>query len=325
MTSARASGLATLPGPEGSPSVVRPTRQPSLGRPRAFVYVQDVNRVIFFGARLTRQVPDLQLAGPPPSAIAAAGGSMAVGYDSGDLAVVDIRNRAQTARASLAELKQRAFNGDLILDELSVVTPTTLVVAGRFADARYGYRGFLSFRRMTDLSVIREEVLPPALGVIQDLAVTGAAVRLLLGDGRIYDVGTRRVANPGVGSAAQELRYGPGGAQWIGSGGARPGLLTPAGVFVPLAAGAVTDIVPVTKDVAVALTTDPPQVWMVTRSGRVQTRTSVDTFPYDGELVDAQLYILSTQGRFLQVLDARDLRLTQRVRVGDGLQVGRLD
>lgn len=88
---------------------------------------------------------------------------------------------------------------------------------------------------------------------------------------------------------------------------------------MPLAAGRVTDIVPVKAGVAAILVSEPPQVWLMSSAGKVLTSTDVDDYPYAGALVGDRLHVGSVNADSLQVLDATSGALQQRLRLGQGV------
>lgn len=297
-----------------------PVSAGSSARATSYAYVSESNRVVFFDQARRRVAPDLELAAVPQE-LAAGKGTLVLAFGSGDLAVIDIDTRRQVARVSLAPLKERALGGDVILDEVQVAPDGVVWLAGRIADKASGdYRSFVQERKGQDLSLLREQILPLSLGVVQDLAVEPAgSIRLLLSDGGVYDVEAGKALGPGAGEDSQVLRYGPGGERWIGSGDSRPGILTPKGALVPLAAGRVTDVVPVKAGLAAILVSQPPQVWLVSSAGDVLSRTDVDDYPYAGALVGDRLHIGSANGQWLQVLDATSGAVQQRLRLGQGV------
>lgn len=312
----RGSAVATVP------EIVAPATQgpASSIRPASYAYVSDTNRLLFFDKDRRQLAPDVELAAVPQE-IAAAEGRLILAFPTGDLALIDVVTRRQTARASLAALRARALGGDLILDEALFVADEVLLVAGRIADKATGsYRSFVQERSARDLSLLREQVLPHSLGVVQDVAVQQAdAVRLLLSDGSIYDPRAGKIVEGGGDEDSQVLRYGPAGERWIGSGDGRPGLLTPDNEFVPLAAGRVTDVVPLSSQLAAVLVSQPPQVWLVSSSGDVTTKVDVDDYPYAGALVGDKVYVGSTNGDALQVLNLASGAVEQRLVLGVGI------
>lgn len=289
-------------------------------RPASYAYVSESNSIVLFDPAGSRLAPDVELDAVPQE-IGAGNGTLVLGFASGELAAVDVVTRRQVARASLSALRGRALGGDISLDEVLVGDDGVVVLAGRIADKETGgYRSFVQERDGRDLSLLREEVLPPALGVVQDLAAGPAgAVRFLLSDGRVYDRHTGISTDTGAGPDGQVLRYGPTGGRWVGSGDARPGVLTPDDVFVPLAAGRVSDIVPVRPGVAAVLVSQPPQVWLVSSTGDVLSRTDTDDYPYAGALVDGRLHVGSANGTRLQVLNPSSGAVERHIELGQGI------
>ena len=320
----RAQGDAVAEVPEVV--VADPPSRGSSGRPTSYAYVTESNRLVLLDHARRRVAPDLELAAVPQE-IAAGKGTLVLAFASGDLALIDVGTRRQVGRASLTELKDLALGGDVILDEVQVAPNGIVWLAGRIADKATGdYRSFLQERDEQDLSLLRERILPPSLGVVQDLALepTGS-MRLLLSDGRVYDPRTDKTMGVGAGEDSQVLRYGPEGDRWVGSGGARPGILTPQDAFVPIASGRVTGVVPVTAGLAAVLVSQPPQVWLVSSAGKVLTRTDVDDYPYAGALVGDRLHVGSVNGDWLQVLHPTSGAAQQRLKLGQGIvAVGRL-
>lgn len=313
--SIRAQGDAVAKIPEVV--AAEPSGASSSARPTSYAYVSETKRVVLFDQARRRVAPDLELEAEPRE-IAAGKGTLVLAFAPGDVAVFDIGTRRQIGRANLAALKDRALGGDVILDEVQVAPDGTVWLAGRIADKASGdYRSFVQEREGRDLSLLSEQILPLSLGVVQDLTLDSAGlIRLLLSDGRVYDVQTEKTLGPDAGEHAQVLRYGPGGERWIGSGDSRPGILTPNNTFVPVAAGRVPDIVPVKAGLAAVLVTDPPQVWLMSSAGQVLTRTDVDDYPYAGALVGDRLHIGSVNADSLQILDPTSGALQQRLELG---------
>jgi hypothetical protein len=304
------------------PEIVAPVPGSSVSatRPTSWAYVSETNRIVFFDHASRQLAPDVRLSAVPHE-IAVVGQNLILGFATGDLAVVDGETRQQTARISLDSLRARAVGGDVILDEVRALPDGDILVAGRLADPETAaYRSFIQERRLVDLALKREELLSPKLGVIQDVAIDAAgSITLLLSDGGLYDLRTRKLLDAEADTAAQLLRYGHDSERWIGNGGVRPGLLTPSGAFVPLAAGRVTDIIPLTQHTAAALTSQPPQVWVVARTGEVLSKIDVDDYPYAGALVGESLQVGSVNGDALQILNWRTGRVEHRLRLGQGI------
>lgn len=290
-------------------------------QPVAYAYVSESNRILLFDEARQRLAPDVELRGVPQEIAAGRDGTLVLGFASGDVALIDAVTRGQVGRASLAPLRDRALGGDISLDEVLVDGDGIVLLVGRIADKESGeYRSFVQERDGRDLSLLREEVLPPSLGVVQDATADPAgAVRFLLSDGRIHDWRTGAVTDPGAGPDGQVLRYGPAGDRWIGSGNARPGVLTPQDVFVSLAAGRVSDIVPLRQGAAAVLVSQPPQVWLVSSSGEVSSRIDTDDYPYAGALVGGRLLVGSANGDRLQVLNPASGAIEQQLPFGQGM------
>lgn len=305
------------------PAVVAagPTADGRAVPPVSYAYVSESNRILLFDQTSQRLTPDVELDAVPQEIAAGKAGTLVLGFASGDVAVIDAVTRRQVSRASLASLRERALGGDISLDEVLVDAVGTVVLVGRIADEEAGqYRSFVQERDGHDLSLLREEVLPPSLGVVQDVAAGPAgAVRFLLSDGRVYDRRTDASTDPGAGPDGQVLRYGPAGERWIGSGDAKPGVLTPQDVFVPIAAGRVSDIVPLRQGAAAVLVSQPPQVWLVASSGEVLSRTDTDDYPYAGALVGERLHIGSANGDRLQLLNPTSGAIQQQLPLGQGI------
>jgi hypothetical protein len=295
----------------------------SWAQARAFAYVSESNSVVLFGGQGQQLDVPLRLKAPPTE-LAADAHLLVVGFPTGDLATIDLRTGRQIARASSAELRGAAVGGDLILDELLVVRPGVLLSAGRVADAATGtYRSFVEYRATSTLRSASRTVLAADLGVIQDIALpTLDQPVALLSDGRLYDLKVARATgNPGLGSDAQVLRYGPGGVPWIASGDSRPGVLTPSGAFVrtPGDRGRVTDIVPLPDGRAAALLSQPSQVWILTSSGEVTKRIPVDDYPYAGLLVGSEVWVGSVNNPDLQVIEPDQAIVVRRLKLGQGV------
>lgn len=315
-TRSRADAVAEVP----DVVVGGPSTTGRLARPASYAYVSESNSIVLFDPAGGRVGPDVELDAVPQE-IAAGNGTLVLGFASGELAAVDVVTRRQVARASLAALRERALGGDISLDEVLVDDDGGVVLAGRIADKETGgYRSFVQERDGRDLSLLREEVFPSVLGVVQDLVAGPAgAVRFLLSDGRVYDHRTGISTDAGAGPDGQVLRYGPTGERWIGSGDARPGVLTPDDVFVPLAAGRVTDIVPTAPGTAAVLVSQPPQVWLVSSTGDVLSRTDTDDYPYAGAFVAGRLHVGSANGTRLQMLNPTSGAVERQVQLGQGI------
>lgn len=304
------------------PQVVAPGTgsSASAGQAASYAYVSETNRLVFLDQANRQLAPHVQLSAVPHE-IAVAGDKLIVGFASGDLAIVDVVMRRQVARASLSGLRAKALGGDVILDELRVSPAGVLIVAGRIADRETtDYRSFIQERDSGDLVLKRQEILPLRLGVIQDLAFdeTGAAI-LLLSDGGIYDLHKRQTVDAGAGASGQVLRYGRTGGRWIGSGGTRPGVLTPTADFIPLAAGRVTEIVPVAADRAAVLTSQPAQVLLVSADGVVLSKIDVDDYPTAAAIFGERLHVGSADGDTLQIVNLKTSRVERRLLLGQGI------
>lgn len=310
------------------PEVVapRPGSSGSAIRPASYAYVSETQRLVFFDQAVRQLAPDVRLSAAPRQ-VKLVGDVLVLGFPSGNLAVVDIRRREQTARASLAKLRAKALGGDLILDEVRQLPNGNILVAGRIADPETEeYRSFLQERRLSDLALRREEILSPSLGVVQDVAFDDAgATMLLLSSGGVYDLSKRKMREAGAGPSGQVLRYGLDGERWIGSAGERPGVLTPSGNFVPLAGGRVPEIVPLANGTAAALVAEPPQVWVIAPDGAVLSKIDVDDYPYAAALVGERLHVGSVNSDALQIVNLESDRVERRLRLSQGvINVGAL-
>ncbi len=239
-----------------------------------------------------------------PVDVVGAGSLVAVGFPSGDLAVLNIGSGRQVARATVESVRLPQPPIQVIVDQL-LATATRVFVAGRFTTAEgRDYEGFVEERNIGDLAYVKTHLIKD--GVVQDLeADAQGRVVTLLDDGRVYQLGEPTAEASGAGARAVFLAVGPGSQRWIVTGGDTPSVRTPSGgqLALPPKSGP-AGIVVTPSGAAVVLLGDANAVWIVQRDGTVTGKTEVDNLPYAVALVKRRVLVGQANGNSLVTLDA---------------------